>query len=169
MKTFRQLRKTINEKFVDIDSLRHAKVEEKPVDNYRGDYKDLRISEPSENTSSETRQELKTMQGMMKGRTSEIEQSVRNHDEKVAYAVEEVLKKNNLKYKESTIKKHATVGSGIVRYYKNKFQRIRPYNLAQALDMDNFDHMLLDSDTMKTPAYPSGHSLQSRLVAMYYA
>ena len=169
MKTFRQLRKTINEKFVDIDSLRHAKVEEKPVDNYRGDYKDLRISEPSENTSSETRQELKTMQGMMKGRTSEIEQSVRNHDEKVAYAVEEVLKKNNLKYKESTIKKLATVGSGIVRYYKNKFQRIRPYNLAQALDMDNFDHMPLDSDTMKTPAYPSGHSLQSRLVAMYYA
>ena len=169
MKTFRQLRKTINEKFVDIDSLRHAKVEEKPVDNYRGDYKDLRISEPSENTSSETRQELKTMQGMMKGRTSEIEQSVRNHDEKVAYAVEEVLKKNNLKYKESTIKELAKVGSGIVRYYKNKFQRIRPYNLAQALDMDDFDHMLLDSDTMKTPAYPSGHSLQSRLVAMYYA
>ena len=131
--------------------------------------KDLRISEPSENTSSETRQELKTMQGMMKGRTSEIEQSVRNHDEKVAYAVEEVLKKNNLEYKESNIKKLATVGSGIVRYYKNKFQRIRPYNLAEALDMDDFDHMPLDSDTMKTPAYPSGHSLQSRLVAMYYA
>ena len=60
MKTFRQLRKTINEKYVDIDSLRHVKVEEKPVDNYRGDYKDLRISEVSENTSSETRQELKT-------------------------------------------------------------------------------------------------------------
>mgnify|MGYP001335872377 FL=1 len=169
MKTFKQLRNTITEKFVDIDSLRHAKVDEKPVENYKGDYKDLRISEPSENTSSETRQELKTIQGLMKGRTSEIEQSVRNHDEKVAYAVEEVLKKNNLKYKESTIKKLATVGSGIVRYYKNKFQRIRPYNLAQALDMDNFDHMPLDSDTMKTPAYPSGHSLQSRLVAMYYA
>ena len=28
MKTFRQLRKTINEKYVDIDSLRHAKPEE---------------------------------------------------------------------------------------------------------------------------------------------
>ena len=81
MKTFKQLRNTITEKFVDIDSLRHAKVDEKPVENYKGDYKDLRISEPSENTSSETRQELKTIQGLMKGRTSEIEQSVRNHDE----------------------------------------------------------------------------------------
>ena len=169
MKTFSQLRKTISEKFMDIDSLRHAKVEEKPVENYKGDYKELRIEKPSENTSSETRQELKTMQGMMKGRTPEIEQSVRNHDEKVAYAVEQVLKKNNLKYKESTVKKLATIGSGIVRYYKNKFQRIRPYNLAEALGMKDFDHMPLDSDTMKTPAYPSGHSLQSRLVAMYYA
>ena len=154
---------------MDIDSLRHAKVEEKPVENYKGDYKKLRIEEPTENTSSKTREELKSMQGLMKGRTPEIEQSVKNHDDKVAYAVEQVLKKNNLEYKESTIKKLATIGSGIVRYYKNKFQRIRPYNLAEALGMKDFDHMPLDSDTMKTPAYPSGHSLQSRLIAMYYA
>jgi nicotinic acid mononucleotide adenylyltransferase/predicted nucleotidyltransferase/predicted transcriptional regulator len=168
MKTFGQLRKNINEKFLDIDNLRHAKVEEKPVNNYEGDYKNLKISEPSENTSSQTRLELKTMQGLMKGRTPEIEQSVKNHDKKVAYAVEETLKKNNLKYKESTIEKLSDIGSGIVRYYKNKFQRIRPYNLAQALEID-FDHMSLDSNSMKTPAYPSGHSLQSRLIAMYYA
>ena len=154
---------------MDVDNLRHAKVEEKPVDNYRGDYKKLRIEEPSENTSSETRQELKVMQSMMKSRTAEIEQSVKDHDDRVAFAVEEVLKKNKLEYKKSTIDKIAKVGSGIVRYYKNKFQRVRPYNLAQALDMEDFDHMSLDSDSMKTPAYPSGHSLQSRLIAMYYA
>ena len=46
---------------MDIDSLRHAKVEEKPVENYKSDFKELRIEKPSENTSSETRQELKTM------------------------------------------------------------------------------------------------------------
>ena len=169
MRTFSQLRKTISEKYMDVDSLRHAKVEEKPVENYKGDYKELRIEEPTENTSSKTREELKSMQGLMRGRTPEIEQSVKNHDDKVAYAVQQVLKKNNLEYKESTIKKIATVGSGIVRYYKNKFQRVRPYNLAEALGIENFDHMPLDSDTMKTPAYPSGHTLQSRLVAMYYA
>ena len=39
MKTFKQLRNTITEKFVDIDSLRHAKVDEKPVENYKGDYR----------------------------------------------------------------------------------------------------------------------------------
>ena len=84
MKTFSQLRKIISEKFMDIDSLRHAKVEEKPVENYKGDYKELRVEEPTENTSSKTREELKSMQGMMKGRTPENEQSVKNHDEKVA-------------------------------------------------------------------------------------
>ena len=51
---------------MDIDSLRHAKVEEKPVENYKGDYKKLRIEEPTENTSSKTREELKSMQGLMK-------------------------------------------------------------------------------------------------------
>ena len=80
MKTFSQLSKNITEKFLDIDNLRHANVEEKPVDNYKGDYKNLNISKPSENTSSQTRLELKTMQGLMKGRTPEIEQSVKNHD-----------------------------------------------------------------------------------------
>ena len=168
MRTFKQLRKSITEKYEDIDSLRHAKVEEKPVKNYKGDYKDLNVSEPTENTSSKTREELKSMQGLMKGRTPEIEKSVKDHDDKVAYAVEQVLKKNNLKYEVSTINKLAEVGSGIVRYYKNKFQRVRPYNLSEALDM-KLDHMSLDSDSMKTPSYPSGHSLQSRLVAMYYA
>ncbi|BCU95313.1 MAG: hypothetical protein CM15mV8_1570 [Caudoviricetes sp.] len=31
-----------------------------------------------------------------------------------------------------------------------------------------FKHMDLISNSMKTPAYPSGHSLQSRLIAEYY-
>ena len=31
--------------FTDIDSLRHAKVDEKPVKNFKGDYKNLTISD----------------------------------------------------------------------------------------------------------------------------
>ena len=33
--------------FIDIDGLKHAKIEEKPVKNYKGDYKNLSISKPS--------------------------------------------------------------------------------------------------------------------------
>ena len=154
--------------FIDIDSLRHAKIDEKPVKNYKGDYKKLSIAKPSSNGSEKTVNELKEMQDMFKERTAEIEKGVKDHDIQVGYAVKKYLNDNNLEYKESDIDKLADIGSGIVRYYKNKFERVRPYQLAEAMKMD-FDHMPLDSDSMKSPAYPSGHSLQSRLIAEYYA
>ena len=154
--------------FLDIDNLKHAKIEEKPVKGFDGDYKELSIAKPSSNGSDKTYQELRDMQDMFKKRTPEIEKSVKDHDMEVGYAVKEYLKDNNLEYKESDIDKIADVGSGIVRHYKNKFERPRPYQLAEAMDM-KFNFMPLDSDSMKSPAYPSGHSLQSRLIAEYYA
>mgnify|MGYP001310034602 CR=1 FL=1 len=153
--------------FIDIDSLRHAKVEEKPVNNYKGDYKELSIAKPSSNGSDKTYQELNDMQDMFKDRNEVIEKSVKDHDLEVGHAVKQYLKNNNLDFKETDVNKLADIGGGIVRYYKNKFERIRPYQLAEALKM-KFDHMPLDSDSMKSPAYPSGHSLQSRLNAEYY-
>ena len=154
--------------FIDIDSLRHAEIDEKPVTNYKGDYKELSIAKPSSNGSDKTYQELNDMQDMFKDRNEVIEKSVKNHDLEVGYAVKQYLKNNKLDYKESDVNKIADIGGGIVRYYKNKFERVRPYQLAEALKM-KFDHMPLESNSMKSPAYPSGHSLQSRLIAEYYA
>ena len=154
--------------FIDIDGLKHAKIEEKPVKNYKGDYKKLSIAKPPSNGSNATYDELKELQSLFKKRTPKIEQSVRDHDSKVGFAVKEYLKENKLDFKESDIDKLADVGSSIVRHYKNKFERPRPYHLAEAMNM-KFDIMPLESDSMKSPAYPSGHSLQSRLIAEYYA
>ena len=64
--------------FIDIDSLRHAKVEEKPVNNYKGDYKELSIAKPSSNGSDKTYQELNDMQDMFKDRNEVIEKSVKD-------------------------------------------------------------------------------------------
>ena len=153
--------------FIDIDGLKHAKIEEKPVKNYKGDYKKLSIVKPPSNGSNATYDELKELQSLFKKRTPKIEQSVRDHDSKVGFAVKEYLKENKLDFKESDIDKLADVGSSIVRHYKNKFERPRPYHLAEAMNM-KFDIMPLESDSMKSPAYPSGHSLQSRLIAEYY-
>ncbi len=154
--------------FIDIDGLKHAKIEEKPVKNYKGDYKKLPIAKPSSNGSNATYDEIKELQSMFKNRTPEIEKSVKDHDNEVGFAIKEYLEKNNLDYNESDVDKIADIGSGIVRHYKNKFERPRPYQLAEAMKMD-FDHMPLNSDSMKSPAYPSGHSLQSQLIAEYYA
>ena len=154
--------------FIDIDGLKHAKIEEKPVKNYKGDYKALSISKPTSNGSNATYDELKEMQEIFKNRTSEMEKSVEDHDREVGFAIKEYLKENKLDFKESDVDKIADIGSSIVRHYKNKFERPRPYQLAEAMKME-FKHMPLNSDSMKSPAYPSGHSLQSRLVAEYYA
>ena len=155
-------------KFNDIENLRHARVEEKPLKNYTGDPDKLSIAKPGSNTSKSTMNEMKEMQSMFKQRNKAIEQSVRNHDPKSEYAIEQYLKENNLEIDRENTKKIADVGSSIARKYKNKFERARPYHLADAMNM-KFDSMPLFSDSMKTPAYPSGHSLQSRLIGEYYA
>ena len=47
--------------FTDIDSLKHKKIEEKPVKNFTGDFKELSIAKPSSNTSKRTVAEMKTL------------------------------------------------------------------------------------------------------------
>ena len=73
--------------FIDIDGLKHAKIEEKPVKNYKGDYKALSISKPTSNGSNATYDELKEMQEIFKNRTSEMEKSVEDHDREVGFAI----------------------------------------------------------------------------------
>ena len=154
--------------FTDIENLRHAKVKEKPIKNFTGNVDELSCPKPSTNTSSATKAEMTAMQGMFKQRNKAIEQSVKDHDSKSEYAIEKYLKENNLEIDKKNTDKINEVGSAIARKLKNKFERARPYHLANAMNM-KFDVMPLISDSMKTPAYPSGHSLQSRLIAEYYA
>ena len=154
--------------FANLDKLKHPKIEPKPVRNYDGDYKNLDIAEPSSNSSDETLKELKKMRNMFKNRSSEMEKSIEDHDKNTHYAIVKYLNDNDLKFKKSEMDNVSNVGYSIVRYYKNKFQRPRPYNLAKAMKMP-FDSIPHADATTKSPAYPSGHSLQSRLVAEHYA
>ena len=82
--------------FTDIENLRHAKVEEKPIKNFTGNIDELTCPKPSTNTSSATKAEMTAMQGMFKQRNKAIEQSVKDHDPKSEYAIEKYLKENNL-------------------------------------------------------------------------
>ncbi len=155
-------------KFNDIENIRHAKVEEKPIKNYTGNINEIDCPTPSKNTSAATKKEMIEMQGMFKQRNKAIEQSVKNHDPKSQYAIEKYLKDNNLELNKNDTDKIAETGAAIAKKLKNKFERARPYQVAEATGM-TFNIMPLESDSMKTPAYPSGHSLQSRLIGEYYA
>ena len=151
----------------DLNDLTHPKVDDKPVQNIVGNWKKIDVKAPSENDSPETKRELEMMTELFKQRNSAVEESVKNHDQETFYGIEAYLMKYNLEYDKKDISELKKAGSGVVRHYKNKFQRPRPYELAKEMNMD-FDSMELISDSMKTPAYPSGHSLQSRLIAEYY-
>ena len=158
-------KKSKNEIKEELNDLVHKKVAERPVDNVVGDWKNIGVVPPTENDSPETEKEMEEMISLFKKRD---EQSVKNHDQDVFYGLREYLKENDLKIDADANRKIIQIGQGVGRYYKNKFERIRPYHLADAMNL-KFDHMELISNSMKTPAYPSGHSLQSRLLAEFYA
>ena len=94
------------------------------------------------------------MQGMFKQRNKAIEQSVKDHDPKAEYSIEKYLKENNLEINKKDTNKILDIGSSVARTFKNKFERARPYQVAEATGM-KFNIMPLESDSMKTVNYPS--------------
>ena len=152
----------------DIDSLKYDKVKEKPTPLLKGeDWKNINVPEPPRNSSPEAKSELSTIKELGSNRTQKDINSIKEHDMVATYAIRDYLEENDLLYDTEDITKIVETGAGISRFYKNKFQRIRPWQLAKELGME-INHMDFPSDSMQTPSYPSGHSLQSRLVAEYY-
>ena len=152
----------------DIDSLKYDKVKEKPTPLLKGeDWKNINVPEPPRNSSPEAKSELSTIKELGSNRTQKDINSIKEHDMVATYAIRDYLEENDLLYDTEDITKIVETGAGISRFYKNKFQRIRPWQLAEELEME-INHMDFPSESMQTPSYPSGHSLQSRLVAEYY-
>jgi len=151
-----------------LDDFKHPKIEDRPVEHVEGDWKNLAVPSPSPNSSEDTLKELLLSQKLGVSRTEEQEKSVLNHDSSAAYAVKQYMDANKLSYDKKEFDKVIEAGRGVGRFYKNMFQRPRPWELAEKLNI-NIHHMEFPSDSMDSPAYPSNHSLQSRLVAEYYA
>jgi hypothetical protein len=152
----------------DIDSLKYDKVKEKPTPLLKGeDWKNINVPEPPRNSSPEVKSELSMIKELGSNRTQKDINSIKEHDMVATYAIRDYLEENDLLYDTEDITKIVKTGAGVSRFYKNKFQRIRPWQLAEELGME-INHMDFPSDSMQTPSYPSGHSLQSRLVAEYY-
>ncbi len=151
------------------EDLKYPKVKEskKGIQYIDGDYKTFESPEPPKPDSSEMIKEMKVVKKETNSRTLKDERSIINHDDDVAYAIKEYMDKNNLEYSKEDIEKISGAGETVSRFYKNKHQHPRPEQIDEKMEM-NVDIMKKPSDSMNTPAYPSGHSLQSRLVAEYY-
>jgi len=149
-----------------LDDLKYPKTKETPVKNISGNLDEINVSVPPKNDSEETRNELNTVKKLSEARSAKDEKSVKDHDQDVTFAVEKYMNKNGLDYNKEDMKKIVEIGESVSRHFKNNFQRPRPWQIAENIKLNV---MSFPSDSMETPSYPSGHSLQSRLVAEVYA
>jgi len=95
-------------------------------------------------------------------RTDEDVESVANNDEDSFYSIKKYLKKMKVEFHENELRDIVQQAVPTIRYFKNKFNRKRPFEIDGNLDV-------LGSTTNKTRSYPSGHSTQAMIIALYVA
>ena len=104
--------------------------------------------------------EILKLKKMMRARTPEDVQSVKDHDEVSFYAIKKYCDENGLKFHDGEFKDITQQCRPAIAYFKNKFDRRRPKEVDNTIKT-------LNSKTTNTRSYPSGHSAQSMLVAKY--
>ena len=118
------------------------------------------IKPPSDNSFT-TMQEVKQLSNIPLNKTS-----VKKFDD-VRKTFNEVAKKNNISnYDSSLVNKIINNSGSVIKKLKKHFNRPRPKVIAKKLNIKLVDY---EMDSMKTPAYPSGHSTQGILIAKILA
>jgi len=106
--------------------------------------------------------EMGTIRKLISTRTDKDVESVANNDEDSFYSIKEYMKKIGVKFHENELRDIVKQAVPTIRHFKNSFNRKRPFELDGNLDV-------LGSTTNKTRSYPSGHSTQAMIVALYVA
>ena len=76
-----------------------------------------------------------------------------------------VVERNGLQVSPDELQEILNETSKFTLQLKYKFNRPRPYQIAEHYEIEDFKRHNLD--TAKSPSYPSGHALQGRLIALY--
>ena len=83
----------------------------------------------------------------------------------VVKSIMPVVEKNGLQVSSDELQEILNETSKFTLQLKYKFNRPRPYQIAEHYEIEDFKRHNLD--TAKSPSYPSGHALQGRLIALY--
>ena len=121
---------------------------------------------PPENTSHFTVQELMDMSELTRNLSSSEKDLVIMVDVDPNSVFEKMIKKHNLKNHKDQLKKAWGIIKPIILNLKWKFNRPRPYQLAEAYGIDL---KVLVTDTHHTPAYPSGHTAEAAMMGYILA
>jgi len=124
-------------------------------------YVDAPVMVPPANSSGETMAELETIAAAeaLHKNPGKLEHK---YDDEFDWAFKKVVEDAGLEYDETYFKRLIKEASSITIRLKYKFNRPRPFQLGPVLGIDVTKYQ---SSTAKTPAFPSGHTTQSVLVA----
>jgi len=124
-------------------------------------FKDFDISsfkkmKPPSDNSFDTMQEVKELE-----KTALNKRFVKDNDD-IEAAFKKTAEQKNIKdYDKSIAAKLIKASAPIILKLKKHFDRPRPKVLAKKLNINMKD---IEMDSMKTPSYPSGHSVQGVLI-----
>lgn len=124
-------------------------------------YVDAPVMLPPTNSSGETVAELETIAAAeaLHKNPGKLEHK---YDDEFDWAFKKVVEDAGLEYDETYFKRLIKEAASITIRLKYKFNRPRPFQLGPVLGIDVTKYQ---SSTAKTPAFPSGHTTQSVLVA----
>ena len=160
------------EAVLNVDSLIYSKTPPKQFNKKGSDklfddgWMDMEVPLPPKNSSRQSVSELNEIIDRREMLSDFDKRVYINTNESTTYYIKEFLDGQDLEYDVKDIEKITDAAKHIGRYYKNKFNRPRPHQLAEALGMDKFTYEKYE--TTGSPSYPSNHALQARMVAHYY-
>lgn len=149
--------------FSPQDQLKKAKY--KQIKIFNDGWQNIVLPNPPKNSSTQTRAEINEIVKRYNSQTDDDKQAYINCDRDSSYYMRLVLEENEMDYDESTIDMINDQCRPIIRHYKNHYNRPRPYQVAEKLGIE---FKMFETDTSKTPSYPSGHTVQPYVVANYY-
>ena len=121
----------------------------------------LTITPPPANDSNETRTELFKLLAYNDG---VIDRKMVKEFDDMREPYMELVNKYNLDVTKDDLQQIIDEGAKFTLKIKYKFNRTRPYQIAEHYGIEDFRRHKLDS--AKTPSYPSGHALQGRLIGL---
>jgi hypothetical protein len=121
----------------------------------------LTMTPPPANNSNETRTELFKLLAYNDGVIDR--DMVEKYDDMIKPFME-LVEKHNVDVTKDDLQQIIDEGAKFTLKIKYKYNRPRPYQIAEHYGIEDFKRHKLD--TAKTPSYPSGHALQGRLIGL---
>jgi len=149
-------------KYTDFDT-DYKKKDHNVSDKMTIDWKNV-LPKPQSNTSKETSKELRYLSQLTNNLSPQQIDLINLVDTEPLDLFTPILRKNGLSLDKSVFNKIWSMTEPIVMSLKDKYDRPRPYQIA---DLFGLKIKVTESNTHHTPAYPSGHTAYAAMAALY--